>query len=313
MKAWAFTLTLLRCLLPYEDRALELSTPPEILQKLREDGAILDWCAIKELGDDHDVPEFLAADELYNFLEWYTNTGCGEARRQQFAARKGGSGGRLERSGIDDSKTCTHVIYQFGADVDGGLYKTMIHDRDTLEERLAAYRDCGGPGLSAQQLHTLLMLQRLIRFFEAEKERLSRLQRMAVTVVHVIAYLRPGGVSNHRDTRLDSPLSRRVILPCPSSRTAAPGERQKRRLSFFVGRKGPGGRLDTRTARCFGKCGGNVLVTGQGSGGFPLIPPAVDGLAWWLWHHPWASDDPGAEWTIQASMVFSGYAVPAAQ
>ena len=86
--------------------------------------------------------------------------------------------------------------------------------------------------------------------------------------------------------------------------------RQQRRLSFFVGQKTSDGRLDRTTARCFGMCGGNVLVTGQGSGGFPLIPAGVDGLAWWLWHHPWADDDPET-WTIQASMVFSGYAVPA--
>ena len=68
MKAWEFTLLLLRFLVPYEARALELRTPPQILQKLKEEGAILDWSLIQELGNDHDVPACLAAMRLAAWL-----------------------------------------------------------------------------------------------------------------------------------------------------------------------------------------------------------------------------------------------------
>ena len=305
MQDWKLTITLLKStlLFAFAHNIAETRTPWFILKELRKRGAYgLDEFSIQDLGSDYNVPDFLRADVLYDFLEHYTNTGCDQQHRWKYAQRKGGVGGRVAKAG-SGGKRVTHVAYLFG-EGDGGLYGDMSQERADLQARLKS-----GERFSQELWRKYRIMGRLLDFIEAKKKRLSEEHRMVVTVVHIMAYLRPRGASCHRDTRLDSPRSRRAILCCPSSGTG-----RQPRLSFFVGQKGSDGRLDRTTARCFGKCDGNVLFSGQGSGGFPLVPAAVDGLGWYLWHWPWSQWDERSvavggdgPWKIQASIVFSGH------
>ena len=71
--------------------------------------------------------------------------------------------------------------------------------------------------------------------------------------------------------------------------------------------------FDPEGAVHFGECGGAVLFTGRGAGGYWFIPPGVAGLGWLLWHWPWSDWDerPVAEggdgpWEIQGSLVATG-------
>ena len=80
-----------------------------------------------------------------------------------------------------------------------------------------------------------------------------------------------------------------------------------------VGRKVP---FDPEGAVHFGDCNGPVLFSGRGAGGYPVIPPGVDGRGWLLWHWPWSQWDarPVAEggdgpWQTQVTFVPSGFKI----
>ena len=56
---------------------------------------------------------------------------------------------------------------------------------------------------------------------------------------------------------------------------------------------------------------GPVLFSGRGAGGYPVIPPGVDGRGWLLWHWPWSQWDEkrDGKWQIQVTFVPSGFKI----
>ena len=75
-----------------------------------------------------------------------------------------------------------------------------------------------------------------------------------------------------------------------------------------VGRKVP---FDPEGAVHFGECNDPVLFSGRGAGGYPVIPPGVDGRGWLLWHWPWSQWDEKRDgpWKTQVTFVVSGFKI----
>ena len=69
--------------------------------------------------------------------------------------------------------------------------------------------------------------------------------------------------------------------------------------------------FDPEGAVHFGECNGPVLFSGRGAGGYPVIPPGVDGRGWLLWHWPWSQWDEkrDGKWQIQVTFVPSGFKI----
>ncbi len=293
MIGWAHTIyAFLHALALASDLAQHWSrdlAPWEVRARLVEDyGAVLPEDMIRPLDEEHDVPDDLPAPLVYEFFESFT------AGKEQFADRGFSVGGRQTRG--DHPALPTAVFYQLGGEADCGLLAAIVAEYDALMARAL-----GGAELSPDERKWTLMASCVLEYMEAEQERLLKLG-MECSTVHFVAYLEPGAVNCHRDVRLDSPDSLRAIFAAPSSQPSS-----AKRLQFWLSE----GRLDRSVRRFFGACGGNVMLTGQGSGGFRLVPEEVTGERWFLWHEPWGRADGGdsrryKREDIRGSFVFSG-------
>lgn len=278
-------------------------TPRGVVETLNQQhGEILDTDLITPLDGLHDVPPLLTAVVVHNFLENFTRN------EPKYRHTGFGKGGRIQRNPRS-------VIYQLGGKVDGGLWEDIKQRRRDLVNQ---HKDTGvRPPLD--DMNFIVTAGLLESFITAEMVRLSAEKNMTVTTVHFVAYLGPGGLSCHRDLRLDGPESRRAILAAPSN-AHVPGAP---RLKFWFAQESEEG--EPAGKRYFGACGGNLLLTGPGSGGFFLFPPTVpvpDGLtdaqaaglengrAWFLYHEPWARVPGDAGLynpnDIRGSFVFTG-------
>ena len=115
-----------------------------------------------------------------------------------------------------------------GGKADGGLWEDIKQRTRDLNKQ---YEDTDvPPPLNVMNYITTASL--LESFITAEMARLSALENMKVTTVHFVAYLGPGGLSCHRDLRLDGPESRRAILAAktqPRVKCSPPRRRRRGR------------------------------------------------------------------------------------
>eukprot|EP00629_Pelagomonadales_sp_RCC1024_P001040 CAMPEP_0119263560 /NCGR_PEP_ID=MMETSP1329-20130426/2926_1 /TAXON_ID=114041 /ORGANISM="Genus nov. species nov., Strain RCC1024" /LENGTH=289 /DNA_ID=CAMNT_0007263271 /DNA_START=72 /DNA_END=938 /DNA_ORIENTATION=- len=253
-------------------------TPEAVTAALRERGAHIDADIITQLDETHDVPDNLDAVTLYNLFE-------NVADDPKYAPQGGGVFGREVH--VTDGEV-THVTYQLGApEYDRGLLDDFNARRKEFNKRYEADRE----SLEDDQKAWRKVANRFWRYYGAEKQRLSGLG-IETTHMHMVVYFKAGAIKCHTDGRMDDPRARRAIfLVRPSADVSASREK---RLSFFLGMKkrqagrsmfAPG--LDVDTAYCFGQAGGNVLMTGRGSGGVAVIPAGgveSDERAMFMWH-----------------------------
>ena len=193
-------------------------------------------------------------------------------------------------------------IFQFGKRSDGGLLDLLHAEMKRLN---ALNKQELSPRSRAAQAS-----EAVLAGFEEERAWLLESESMEVTDAHLVFYEKNGVMKVHLDTRLDSPLSMRALYPLRSNDGS---DRNARRLSFYVGMRqnedDSRSTLEVETAFCLGSCGGVVILTGQGCGGFPIIPRGevfgvVRGRSVFVWHEPLNNRMPLNG--MRATFVFSG-------
>ena len=260
--------------------------PHELLTLLLQAGAQVDPNIIR-LDDDRMFPFDVSAQALCKYLKWFCTAGPYK--------RSGKKGGMTSADG--------KYIFQFGKRSDGGLL-------DLLHEEMLRLNALNKQQLSPRDQGRRKLLKRFLRGFEEERAWLLESESMEVTDAHLVFYEKNGVMKVHLDTRLDSPVSMRALYPLRSNDGS---DRNARRLSFYVGMRQDEDdrrpKLEVETAFCLGSCGGVVILTGQGCGGFPIIPRGevfgvVRGRSVFVWHEPLNNRMPLTG--MRGTFVFSG-------
>ena len=181
--------------------------PWEINAALVAAGAKIQPEMVKPLSAKHLPPKALEAAIVTEVLERETRG------VYQFRPLGDGKGGRLEVSSRED-KEITHIIWQLGGGVDGGLLKYLVEKRARIERKLVAIATGAKSGFVSMKERKFLAVMRKIEGFMAdEQDLLLEEEKFETTVWHIVAYVQPYAVSLHPDRRLSSPRALRATLP----------------------------------------------------------------------------------------------------
>ena len=213
-EAWSWTLIAISLLTPvfslsgrWIDRDAQGRKPWEINDALVANGAKIQPKMVKPLSVKHLPPEALDADAVTEVLERETRFA------HEFQPLGDGKGGRLEVSSRED-KEITHIIWQLGGGVDGGLLKYLVEKRARLERKLVAIATGVKSGfVSMEERKFVAVVRKIEAYMAAEQDLLREEEKFETTVWHIVAYVQPYAVSLHPDRRLSSPRALRATLP----------------------------------------------------------------------------------------------------
>ena len=148
-------------------RDAEGREPWEINAALVAEGAKIQPEMVKQLSAKHLPPKALEAAIVTEVLERETRG------VYQFRPLGDGKGGRLEVSSRED-KEITHIIWQLGGGVDGGLLKYLVEKRARIERKLVAIATGVKSGFVSMKERKFLAVMRKIEGFMADEQDLLR-------------------------------------------------------------------------------------------------------------------------------------------